>query len=450
MSVPVLKAGISLRSFFIFNSSFGPKEGEEEKKILFYHPQETDIDSKVKDVGLCEAIIQFSNTFTNDDSVHAMHTQKTCQLYHQPEPGYWMTMILNVPFERKTRETGDYNEYHGDDIHDTIYQAVLKQSYRMFRLFHGSFKDNLQPADDLDAVANLIGKLEEFYCKYILQLKIKDCDVLDAFGSVQYLPLNQLLFLRVQNFINMIESTFEPIKQCIFLYDDYVIWSGINPHDLYTIYEYLNGPMFQVSTEQEHSRKVYLRANGLDKTYNFMVCRKVQNITLCLFLEDVENEQALYHELNAVVNPQLTSISSDITQHLAEQPSPDGSKDDSPTGSRFIYFNELNLHYRGTIKLGSQRRNNPGASVPSDVMNLIVDLLDDSRKNGPDSNSCNVTEESILKTHDDYWIVKRSCNARHVFIVLNKSSTLIDVSEETKRILDQNMKGMFFCNGDSR
>lgn len=33
---------------------------QEEKKILFYHPQETDIDSKVKDVGLCEAIIKFS------------------------------------------------------------------------------------------------------------------------------------------------------------------------------------------------------------------------------------------------------------------------------------------------------------------------------------------------------------------------------------------------------
>lgn len=33
---------------------------QEEKKILFYYPQETDIDSKVKDVGLCEAIIQFS------------------------------------------------------------------------------------------------------------------------------------------------------------------------------------------------------------------------------------------------------------------------------------------------------------------------------------------------------------------------------------------------------
>ncbi|XP_055534186.1 vacuolar fusion protein CCZ1 homolog [Wyeomyia smithii] len=442
MSIPVIKAGLSLRSFFIFNSQFGPKEGEEEKKILFYHPQETDIDSKVKDVGLCEAIIKFSSTFTSDESVHALHTQKTCQLYHQPEPGYWMVMILNVPFERKTRETGDYNEYHGDDIHDTIFQAVLKQSYRMFRLFNGTFEDNLRPAEDLVAVANLIGQLEQFYVKYIQHLKLRECDVLDALGSVQYLPLNQLLFLRVQNFINMIEATFEPIRQCIFLYDDHIIWSGISPDDLYTIYQYLNGPFYQETASAERSRKIHIKEAGQERVLNFMICRKVQNITLCLFLEDVDNEKALYHELNAVINPQLTSICSDITLHLTQSNAENGCLKDaeSSNGPKFIYFNELNLHHRGTIRLGVQKKNKTGGCIPNDVQNLIVDLLDDSRKSGEKD----IAEETIVKTHDDYWIVKRSCNSRHVFVVLNKTSTLIEVSEETKKIVDQNMKGVFF------
>ncbi|XP_053684156.1 vacuolar fusion protein CCZ1 homolog [Sabethes cyaneus] len=443
MSIPVMKASLSLRSFFIFNSQFGPKEGEEEKKILFYHPQETDIDSKVKDVGLCEAIIKFSSTFTNDESVHALHTQKTCQLYHQPEPGYWMVMILNVPFERKTRETGDYNEYHGDDIHDTIFQAVLKQSYRMFRLFNGTFEENLRPAEDLVAVANLIGQLEQFFTKYIQHLKLRECDVLDALGTVQYLPLNQLLFLRVQNFINMIEATFEPIRQCIFLYDDHIIWSGISPEDLYTIYQYLNGPFYQEATGLQRSRRIYIKEAGQEKVFNFMVCRKVQNITLCLFLDEVENEQALYHELNAVINPQLTSICSDITQHLSQSTAENGfNKDADAAGSpKFIYFNELNLHHRSSIRLGVQKKNKNGSStIPDDVQNLIVDLLDGSRR----SDEKDIGEETIVKTHDDYWIVQRSCNSRHIFVVLNKSSTLIEVSEETKKIVDQNMKGVFF------
>uniref|UniRef100_A0A182J4K2 CCZ1/INTU/HSP4 first Longin domain-containing protein n=1 Tax=Anopheles atroparvus TaxID=41427 RepID=A0A182J4K2_ANOAO len=448
MNNPVISAELSLHSFYIFNSAFGPKEGEEEKKVLFYHPQDTDIDTKIKDVGLSEAIIKFSNTFTKDDSVQTMHTQKTCQFYFQPEPGYWMIMTLNVPFERKTRESGDYNEYHGDTIHDTIFQSVLRQSYRMFRMFHGTFQDNLRPNEELDAQTNLIGQLEAFYQIYILHLQMKKCDVVDAFGSVQYLPLNQLLFLRVQNFINMIEATFAPIKHCIFLYSDQVVWSGLNPTDLYTLYEYFHSPMYDHFAKTKTVHPTYVTEKGKIKRYSLMVCRKVQNISLCLLLDDeaVQNEQSLYLELNAVVNPQLTSISSDISQHLQTSGETNysfgcsGSKEDSATAPKFIYFNEMNLQHRGTVRLGPQQyQSMAGSGLPNDVMNLIVDLLDDVR-----SNRSNVMDETIVKTHDDYWIVKRSCNSRHVFIILNKSSTLIDVTEDTKKILDQNIKGIFF------
>ncbi|KAJ8006368.1 hypothetical protein DPEC_G00134500 [Dallia pectoralis] len=39
--------------FFIYNPSFGPREGEEEKKILFYHPSEVEKNEKIRNVGLC-------------------------------------------------------------------------------------------------------------------------------------------------------------------------------------------------------------------------------------------------------------------------------------------------------------------------------------------------------------------------------------------------------------
>lgn len=80
----------SLLSFFIYNPTFGPREGEvlfnsrfhsilfisnlavhgillisflffqEEKKILFYHPNDVDKNEKIRNVGLCEAIVQFT------------------------------------------------------------------------------------------------------------------------------------------------------------------------------------------------------------------------------------------------------------------------------------------------------------------------------------------------------------------------------------------------------
>lgn len=53
-------SAISLKSFFIYNSTLGTKEGEEEKKILFYHPPEVSLDTKIRDVGFSEAIIKFT------------------------------------------------------------------------------------------------------------------------------------------------------------------------------------------------------------------------------------------------------------------------------------------------------------------------------------------------------------------------------------------------------
>lgn len=33
---------------------------QEEKKILFYHPSEVEKNEKIRNVGLCEAIVQFT------------------------------------------------------------------------------------------------------------------------------------------------------------------------------------------------------------------------------------------------------------------------------------------------------------------------------------------------------------------------------------------------------
>uniref|UniRef100_A0A2K5KPY5 CCZ1/INTU/HSP4 first Longin domain-containing protein n=1 Tax=Cercocebus atys TaxID=9531 RepID=A0A2K5KPY5_CERAT len=52
-----------LLSFFIYNPRFGPREGEEENKILFYHPNEVEKNEKIRNVGLCEAIVQFTRLF---------------------------------------------------------------------------------------------------------------------------------------------------------------------------------------------------------------------------------------------------------------------------------------------------------------------------------------------------------------------------------------------------
>ena len=59
--------GVRLVRFFVFNSSFSSKEGEEMKKIVFFHDNTTaDTAIHARYVGLIEAAISFSQSFTTN------------------------------------------------------------------------------------------------------------------------------------------------------------------------------------------------------------------------------------------------------------------------------------------------------------------------------------------------------------------------------------------------
>ena len=67
----------------IFNSSFGPSEGEEADRIVFYHPSTDSDELKCKSVGFAEASVRFADAFFTDDdddngsegNLRSCHTQ---------------------------------------------------------------------------------------------------------------------------------------------------------------------------------------------------------------------------------------------------------------------------------------------------------------------------------------------------------------------------------------
>lgn len=74
--------------------------------------------------------------------------------------------IVNAPSERKTTKDGtDYVEYRCEDAHEIVYREILKQSYYMFRLFNGTFEDNLIGDDVKQQVDCLLTKMTKFYSK---------------------------------------------------------------------------------------------------------------------------------------------------------------------------------------------------------------------------------------------------------------------------------------------
>lgn len=132
----------------------------------------------------------------------------------------------------------------------------------MFRLFHNSFASNM--TTESTGPELLISTLEKFYSKYLLTLNLQNADILDCLNCcIQYFPINHFNFLRIINFVNMLETHFTSICNCIYLYNEQVIYSAINPIDLYSISEYLNSNLFPKMRQRDPSGDL----NGTDGSF---------------------------------------------------------------------------------------------------------------------------------------------------------------------------------------
>lgn len=79
------------------------------------------------------------------------------------------TQTLNVPSERKVRDDLEFTEYKSEDAHSVVYQEILKQMYFNFRLFAGTFSQNLIGNNETDEIQALTNAIHEFYSKVIEQ-----------------------------------------------------------------------------------------------------------------------------------------------------------------------------------------------------------------------------------------------------------------------------------------
>lgn len=194
---------VSLKYFCVCNVSLGQKEGEEEKKILYYFPKGTNKDIQVKEIGLCQAIIKFSQTFSSDPC-ESVYTEKTKRVFYEAEPNYWFIMSVN-----------------GGKCVEGL-KSMLIQCYESIRLFLGPLDRLSNKSPD-----NIKNSLETILTKYIHSTIVgtlitrEPCEV---FRGLQFLPLDRAPFLQVISTLNRIESTHSEINYSLILHNDSLIW----------------------------------------------------------------------------------------------------------------------------------------------------------------------------------------------------------------------------------
>lgn len=77
---------------------------------------------------------------------------------------------------KKEKDGNEYIEYQNDEVSSAVCQAILKQTYTIFRLFMGSFNTVLNEPD-CGSVTLLKHKLDHFYSRvriiYLIKMYIK-------------------------------------------------------------------------------------------------------------------------------------------------------------------------------------------------------------------------------------------------------------------------------------
>lgn len=84
--------------------------------------------------------------------------------------------------------------------------------------------------------------------------------------------------------------------------------------------------------------------------------------------------------------------------------------------------------------------------MSSSVMNLLCDLYAKEEEEEDNGALISSEKETIIKTFNDYWLVAKTYNNRSLYLILHKSSTLIDIAEESQRLLSDIVKNVYFTN----
>jgi hypothetical protein len=409
-----------IKNLFLFNSTWGPKEGDEEKKIIYFWPEDCNDQSMLKKIGLVEGVIIFSGKFS-DKPATSLHTLKERTVFFEAEKDYWLCITVSVPSTRKQgKDGGETIEFHPEDVSDIVLRSLISRSYQMFRLFHSSLAAAL---DQGCGGSKTIFKelVKHFFSRYLATLRVENGDITTTWGGIQYLALDSSDFLRVQSFINRMKEEHNNIRKCLFLQSGQLVWSGVEPGQTKLLVQYLSTtilPMLPSISrqpcgsflvgEKEKAPVVYIGAD----VYHLAVFHAI-NTTICLLLTS-SPPKSFFDSFSQSVGESLGNLSADLTHAYVSKP----SSSPSTESLSFIYFNASNLAIKSTVTEGHAKLTKIGADFIEDLCN----------------SGC--TEGEIMaKTWTEEWVVVQVAGARTIVVLLHdKNLNLMEVSESVSRL----------------
>jgi len=236
-----------LTSAYIINPSLKPnkphpiEEDHQDAKLLFYHPEEFQINDKRSHVGISEGVVQFFGLFAETKGYMVINSQNYTHVMKEVEPNYWLNLIFfhRELFDQAEAELGSKPPTKFAQIEDSFYEVIISHCYSLYCLFHCSFDKLFKEQSREDASV----LLKDFFVTYAKEYV--NSNTIDYFpwnfNGFCYCPIDKKNFMRTQLFLNRIKEKFTFVKYTLLLYSNYMIFNDMPSAYAKVLYTYLTG-----------------------------------------------------------------------------------------------------------------------------------------------------------------------------------------------------------------
>jgi len=408
-----------ITNMFLFNSTWSSSESEEEKKVIYFWPEDTDIDQKLQKVGLVEGIIAFANKFSSKPA-YSINTLKERIVFIQADDNFWLCITVTIPNSRKvTKDSGEVIEFYPQDVNDSVLLSLLHQSYDMFCLFHCSLQAALNRVNGKKEI--FLELVQHFFSRYQATISVGNGDIRTVWSGIQYLALQSADFLAVQSLICRIKSQQKLLRKCLFLQSGQLVWSEVEPGQTKLIVQYLSTTILPIlSTSSREPSGAFLVGGEenlptmyIGETPLRLAVFHAINTTLCLLFESVPSK-SFFTSFCEYDGKAVGNLSADLT-HIYCSKTTSAPLSDSVS---FLYFNSSNLAVKSTIEDNKDK-----------VLKIAADFIEDLRKAGRNEG------EIVAKMWSEDWVVVQVAGTRTIVVILHeRNHNLMEVAEAVAKL----------------
>ncbi|VDM16970.1 unnamed protein product [Hydatigera taeniaeformis] len=429
---------LAIREFFVFTAQSGETSESERAKVLYFYPSGKSQDDQLTVVGLCDALLAFSNFFST--SCTALHTRNGKRYFHQISCGVWA--VLNVFIVEPTVPP------NGCEICERI-------------------------IDDNVISHKLVNLCERFEELTLTDLNFHD--IPDLFEAIQWKFWSPDSILSLENLGTRIQLSCPfPDSKAALLYDAQLAWSSLSVKDFrpilrYAISEIMSLPpdldLAAISPTAPHMGRfltgppdmdkrlcpaqipvpiVFQKLSNSDYQKIHVLVYRALRVTFCLCVDEkYELKKEFFTAFDTMYGSALTELSTELEGAYSESPSfaPDlstlslsaessskltqGTTDHSSIEGFLLWEPELVSVTTNLFTLHS--------GGLTEVIPAFAPLLPIIYAGREDTISClgQTWCEYLIKLEPDTWLHLRRLNKREVFLIfIGKKVDILRVISE--------------------